>query len=327
MSTLCLAPRVPPKWTALQIPSQKGKVAIVTGANSGIGYETALELARKGAHVVLGCRNEERGRAAERTLQQTLSSDSEAGKVEFVPLNLGDLRSVQKFAVEITKTHPHVHLLINNAGIMGGAYGLSVDGYERQFATNHLGHFALTAHLFPLLKQTPDSRIVNVSSLMHRKASTWNEDEIMVTSEDHYQEMKNYSMTKLSNILFTHELARRMRAAGIEGVKAVACHPGITATSLATASAANSRGWWWWVIYKVTDLMPRQSCAMGSLPTLYAATGKDVASGNFFGPQHFQIFGYPVREDPSELSKSTSGATKLWTLSEKLTRLSFDVTK
>ncbi|GMF22665.1 unnamed protein product [Phytophthora lilii] len=284
-------------------------------------------LALKGAHVVLACRNEERGKEAETKLRDTLATTPDAGKVEFVKLDLGDLSSVHKFADDFKKSHDRLDLLINNAGIMGGGYGLSADGYERQFATNHLGHFALTAQLFPLLKQSAPSRVVNVSSMMHRSAPTWNEDDIMVTSEDKYREMDNYGVTKLSNILFTKELARRIKAAGVEGVTSVACHPGITATSLATASATNSKGWLWWLVYKITDLSPRQSCPMGALPTLYAATGSEVEGGDFFGPKHLKTFGYPVREEPSDLSKSESGAKKLWTLSERLAHLSFDIKK
>ncbi|KAG2776606.1 hypothetical protein Pcac1_g12738 [Phytophthora cactorum] len=219
MSDLSACPPLPDKWDASQIPSQQGRVAIVTGANSGIGYETALELA--------------------------------PGKVEFAKLDLGDLSSVKKFSEDFKKSHTRLDLLINNAGIMGGAWGLSVDGYERQFATNHLGHFALTAQMFPLLQQSTPSRIVNVSSIVHRSAPTWNEDEIMTTSEDKYREMDNYGVTKLSNILFTNELARRIKAAGIEGITAAACHPGVTATNLATASTTNSESWLWWLAFKV----------------------------------------------------------------------------
>ncbi|GMF23519.1 unnamed protein product [Phytophthora fragariaefolia] len=320
---------VPDNWDASHIashiPSQKGRVAIVTGANSGIGYETALELARKGAHVVLACRNEQRGREAEAKLRATLAATPEAGSVQFVTLDLGDLASVKQFSDDFTRRHARLDLLINNAGVMGGAYATTVDGYERQFATNHLGHFALTAQLFPLLKASAPSRVVNVSSMVHRAAPTWNEDDIMVTCADKYREMDNYGVTKLSNILFTKELARRIKAAGVQGVTSVACHPGITATSLATVSAASSDSWLWWMVYKVTDWSPRQSCPMGALPTLYAATGSDVEGGDFFGPKHLKTFGYPVREDPSELSKSESGAKKLWTLSERLTKLSFDI--
>ncbi|KAG1693552.1 hypothetical protein DVH05_023320 [Phytophthora capsici] len=318
-------PPVPDNWDATQIPSLKRKTVIVTGANSGIGYETALELARKGAHVILACRNEARGLEAESRLRANLSAVPDAGNVEFAQLDLGDLHSVQTFAKDFVKTHKRLDLLINNAGIMGGEWGLSADGYERQFATNHLGHFALTAQLFPLLKTSKPSRIVNVSSIMHRSAPTWNEDEIVTTKEETYRQMDNYGVTKLCNVLFTKELARRMESAGIDGVTATACHPGVTASNLATASTSNSGSWLWWFVYKATDLAPRQSCPMGALPTLYAATGSEVGGGDFFGPKHLKMFGYPVREDPSELSKSESGAKKLWTLSERLAHLSFDI--
>ncbi|KAL3663997.1 hypothetical protein V7S43_010884 [Phytophthora oleae] len=244
---------------------------------------------------------------------------------EFVQLDLGDLHSVQTFSKDFLKTHERLDLLINNAGIMGGPWGLSADGYERQFATNHLGHFALTAQLFPLLKASKPSRIVNVSSIMHRSTPTWNEDEIVTTSEEKYRQMDNYGVTKLCNVVFTKELARRIESARIDGVTATACHPGGTATNLATASTANSQSWLWWFMYKATDLAPRQSSPLGALPTLYAATGSEVEGGDFFGPKHLKMFGYPVREDPSEVTKSESVATKLWTLSERLARLPFDI--
>eukprot|EP00644_Phytophthora_capsici_P003292 jgi/Phyca11/541795/estExt2_Genewise1Plus.C_PHYCAscaffold_70711 len=301
------------EWDVAQIPSLHGKVAVVTGANSGLGYETALQLALKGAHVVLACRDEAKGLEAAARLNERLGTEVGRGSVQFLQLD------------DFVKTHKRLDLLINNAGIMGGEWGLSADGYERQFATNHLGHFALTAQLFPLLKTSKPSRIVNVSSIMHRSAPTWNEDEIVTTKEETYRQMDNYGVTKLCNVLFTKELARRIESAGIDGVTATACHPGVTASNLATASTSNSGSWLWWFVYKATDLAPRQSCPMGALPTLYAATGSEVGGGDFFGPKHLKMFGYPVREDPSELSKSESGAKKLWTLSERLAHLSFDI--
>ncbi|RLN58821.1 hypothetical protein BBJ28_00025057, partial [Nothophytophthora sp. Chile5] len=164
-------PQVPDNWDATQMSSQKGKVAIVTGANSGIGYETALELARHGAHVVLACRNEARGQRAEANIREILASTPDAGTVEFKQVDVSDLSSVKTFSEEFTKAHDRLDLLINNAGVMAVPYAKTVDGYERQFATNHLGHFALTAQLFPLLKQSASSRVVNTSSHGHRGAS------------------------------------------------------------------------------------------------------------------------------------------------------------
>ncbi|RLN55468.1 hypothetical protein BBJ28_00026174, partial [Nothophytophthora sp. Chile5] len=167
-------PQVPNHWDATQISSQKGKVAIVTGANSGIGYETALQLARHGAHVVLACRNEARGQQAEANIREILASTSDAGTVEFKQVDVSDLSSVQSFSEEFMKTHHRLDLLVNNAGVMAVPYSKTVDGYERQFATNHLGHFALTAQLFSLLKQSASSRVVNTSSYVHRGITATN---------------------------------------------------------------------------------------------------------------------------------------------------------
>ncbi|RLN15243.1 hypothetical protein BBJ28_00007126 [Nothophytophthora sp. Chile5] len=321
-------PPVPNQWDASQIPSQKGKLAVITGANSGIGYETALELARKGAHVVLACRNEVKGREAEASLRELLASSPDAGTVEVMQVDVSDLSSVQQFAADFKKTHERLDLLINNAGVMGGAYAKTVDGYERQFATNHLGHFALTAQLFDVVKKSSPSRIVNVSSLVHRHALAFNEDEIMVPDESKYSQWLNYANTKVCNILFTLELDRRLKASGTEGVSAVACHPGTTATNLLTAPSTSNSNWIWTTVFKFWAFMPRQTIPMGALPTLYAATGSEVEGGDFFGPKHVgSTFGYPVRETPSSLSQSTTAATKLWTLSERLAHLSFDIEK
>lgn len=317
------------KWDASCIPLQKGKLAVITGGNSGIGYETALHLARNGAHVVLACRSAERGREAETTIRETLAADSNAGTVEFMQVDVSDLSSVKRFAEEFKKTHDRLDLLINNAGVMGGAYAKTVDGYERQFATNHLGHFALTAQLFDVVKESTPARIVNVSSMVHRNAFwTFNEDEAMVTSAHKYSQWFTYANTKLCNILFTFELDKRMKAAGIEGIAAVACHPGTTSTNLLTTPSTSNSNWTWTTAFKLWALMPRQTIQMGALPTLYAATGGDVEGGDFFGPKHLNaMLGYPVRETPSKLSQSTTAATKLWTLSERLAQLSFDIKK
>ncbi|KAI9979925.1 hypothetical protein PInf_027459 [Phytophthora infestans] len=320
-------PQVPGNWDASQIPSQKGKVAVITGSNSGIGYETALQLARNGAHVVLACRNEERGREAEASIREALATIPDAGTVELMQVDVSDLSSVKQFTEEFKKTHNRLNLLINNAGIMGGVYIKTVDGYERQFATNHLGHFALTAHFFDLVKESTPARIINVSSMTHQNA-TWafDEDAIMVTNEPKYSQWLNYANTKLCNILFTFELDRRVKAAGLEGVTAVAYHPGTTSTNLLTAPSTLNSNWLWTTAFKMWTLMPRQTSATGALPNLYAATGSEVEGGDFFGPKGLNaMFGYPAREMPSKLSQSTAAATKLWTLSERLAHLSFDI--
>ncbi|KAG1693560.1 hypothetical protein DVH05_023324 [Phytophthora capsici] len=310
---------VPDNWDASHMPLT-GNIAIVTGANSGIGYWTALELARKGAHVILACRNEQRGGEAESQLREALATCPGAGEVEFMKLDVGSLSSVRVFSEMFKTKHNRLHLLINNAGVAGGDYALSEDGFELQFATNHLGHFALTSQLFGLLKKSSSSRIVNVSSQAHHQPKTFDENEIMLTSGQNYSPMHNYGVTKLYNIMFVKELGRRMKANGVDGV-----HPGLSVSGLTSKTAEASSSWLWWLFYKLAAYFPSQSSQMGALPTLYAAVGDDVESGDFFGPKHLGLYGYPVREIPSKLSDSKEAGKKLWAFSEGLANLSFDV--
>ncbi|KAE8989249.1 hypothetical protein PR002_g21504 [Phytophthora rubi] len=299
------APAIPDAWDVSQIPSRSGKVAIVTGANSGLGYETALQLASKGAHVVLACRSEERGREAETKLRDALSCARVLGA-----------------------GHDQLDLLVNNAGVMGGSYALSTDGYERMFATNHLGHFALTAQLFELLKRSAAARVVNVSSGLHKRGeASFNEDDVMVTSELRFGQVQTYGESKLCNILFTKELDRRLKAAGVDNVTAVACHPGYVATSLGANMAAANSNWVYWLLIRIVTLLPGgKTPEMGAMPTLYAATGTEVVGGDYIGPKD-RNSGSPARHEPAELCKSESAARKLWAASEKLTHVTFAVDK
>ncbi|KAG6945293.1 hypothetical protein JG687_00017387 [Phytophthora cactorum] len=319
-------PAIPDDWDVSRIPSLKGKVAVVTGANSGLGYETALQLAPKGAHVVLACRDDAKGLAAAATLNELLGTEPEHGSVQFLQLDVSDLKSVRKFAESIKRGHDRLDLLINNAGVMGGSYALSVDGYERLFATNHLGHFALTALLFELLKQSTAARIVNVSSGLHKRGeASFNEDEIMVTSEDKFGQVQTYGETKLCNILFTVELDQRVKAAGIENVTAVSCHPGYVATNLGANMAAANNNWLYWLVIKFMTLLPGgKSPEMGAMPTLYAAAGNEVVGGDYIGPKD-RSTGSPARHEAAKLCKSESAGKKLWAFSEKLASLTFVV--
>ncbi|KAF1334433.1 Ww domain-containing oxidoreductase, partial [Globisporangium splendens] len=315
---------VPDKWDATKIPSLKGKVAIVTGGNSGIGYETALELARKGANVVLACRSEERGKDAEAKIRDAIGGTPETGKVAFAKLDVSSLKSVQEFSDWFLATYDRLNILVNNAGIMAVPYSLTVDGYESQFATNHLGHFALTARLFDLLQKSAPSRIVNVSSGRHR-ASKFNEDEIMMP-EEKYSTLGAYADSKFCNMLFTKELDRRIKAAGIVGVMATACHPGATKSNL-SAAPSTENGFWLRLMWKIIQILPLfQESAMGALPTLYAAAAPNVQGGDHFGPRH-GMWGHPSLEAPSKQCESESAAKKLWTFSEKLSKLPFDISK
>lgn len=317
---------VPDKWDATKIQSLKGKVAVVTGANSGIGYETALELARKGAYVVLACRSEERGKQAETRLRDELAMTPSAGKVEFAKLDVGSLKSVKDFADTFLQTHERLDMLVNNAGILASGYEVTVDGYESQFAINHLGHFALVAHLFHLLKESTPSRIVNVSSMVHHDAK-FDEDNIVKAAKK-YDPWSVYGDSKLCNILFTKELDRRIKAAGIQGVTAVVAHPGLTETNIFSTSSTTG-GFFSRLKTKLFNLLPIfQPASMGALPTLYAATAPNVQGGDYFGPKGFkQLSGYPTLEEPSTISGSKSAAKKLWTLSEELAHLSFYLNK
>ncbi|CAH0484414.1 unnamed protein product [Peronospora farinosa] len=317
---------VPDAWDVSQIISQKNKVAIVTGANSGLGYETALQLALRGAHVVLACRNKAKGHDAESKLKKTLNRQSEHGSVSFMPLDVSDLTSVSTFVKTFKRVHTRLDLLVNNAGVMGGSYALSVDGYERLFATNHLGHFALTAQLFDLLKKSEASRVINVSSGLHKRGeASFNEDEIMATSEDKFGQWQTYGETKLCNILFTIEMDRRLKAAGITNVIVIACHPGYVATNLGANMAAANNNWIYWLVIKLITFLPGgKDPLMGAMPTLYAATGSEVIGGDYIGPKD-RGTGEPARHEPANVCKSESAGLKLWEYSEKLAKLTFTI--
>ncbi|TMW56822.1 hypothetical protein Poli38472_006832 [Pythium oligandrum] len=300
---------IPDKWDTTRMPSVAGQVAIVTGANSGIGYEAALELARKGAHVVLACRNEERGRDAVVRIQEALKETQDGGTVEFMQVDVGDFESVKRFTTE--------HL--------GIPYTETEDGFEAMLKTNHLGPFTLTAHLFDLLKVSAPSRIVNVSSLAHRTAYSFNEDKIQIT-KDKYEPWLAYSNTKLANLYFTLELARRFEANNITGVTAIACHPGFATTNL-SIPAIESQSRLYQAVYRVRTSLPMfQSAAMGALPTLYAAT--EAKSGQLIGPRGFKTWwGYPTVETPAKCANSLSAAKKLWEWSESVANTPFPIEK
>ncbi|KAE9308032.1 hypothetical protein PF008_g21080 [Phytophthora fragariae] len=323
-----LQPQVPSNWNATQMPSQVGKVAIVTGANSGIGFEMALELARKGANVVLACRNEERGLKAQADIVEQLATSTDAGSVKFMQVDMGDLNSVRNFCDEFKKTHSRLDILINNAGIGGGTYTKTADGYELVFATNYLGHFVLTAQLFELLKTSASSRVVSVGSFLHwYGAWVFDEDNIMASSEKEHGQLGTYSVSKLCLLLFTNELDRRLKAAEIDNVIAAAAHPGYRNTKIMKKTAEANSSWYWWMMYRTSALFPPQSAPKGALSALYAATADGVKGGDYYGPKYFDIYGYPIREDPSSVSRSETAAAKLWAYSEELTQAKFEVEK
>jgi NAD(P)-dependent dehydrogenase (short-subunit alcohol dehydrogenase family) len=307
-------------WNATHIPDQSGRTAVVTGANSGIGYVTARELARRGAAVTLACRSAARGRAAVIRLR----GEVPGAEVEFAALDLADLASVREFARAYGERHPRLDLLVNNAGVMALPYGRTADGFETQFGVNHLGHFALTGLLLPRLRAAaPGARIVNVSSGFHVLGDVRPEDldPDPARSADGYRRWTAYGRSKTANLLFTHELGRRFTAAG-STITAAAAHPGYASTNLhAGASAQEGRTLGSRVMALGNGLLA-QPAASGALPTLYAATAPGVGQDAFYGPR----LGWRGAPAPSWRAKRTlddAAGERLWAASEKLTGVSY----
>ena len=290
-------------WTAAQLEEQGGKLAVVTGANSGIGLETARALAARGAQVVLACRDAGRGEAA---VAQILAGAS-AARVELAPLDLGSLASVRAFAAGLRTRHERLDLLINNAGVMIPPLGRTEDGFELQIGINHLGHFALTGLLLEPLLAAPAGRVVVVASLAHRAASLELDD--LSWERRRYSPWRAYAQSKLANLLYMNELQRRLEGQGARAICAAA-HPGWTATNLQQHSG---------FIQRVNPLLA-QSPAQGAWPTLYAATASEVRGGDYFGPAGlFELKGSPRRVGSSARSRDPELAARLWARSAALT--------
>jgi NAD(P)-dependent dehydrogenase (short-subunit alcohol dehydrogenase family) len=296
------------------VPDQRGRTAVVTGANSGIGLEAARALAQRGARVVLACRDSGRAEDAASRVRAA-SSGAEVGTVR---LDLASLASVREAAGHLRSRYERLDLLINNGGVMVPPYERTVDGFELTFATNHLGHFALTGLLLDRLLATPGSRVVTVSSVAHARGAM-NFDDLQ--SDRGYSPEHAYDQSKLANVLFTYELDRRLRAAGAE-TRALACHPGIVLTGLYKTSSRLERA----------ALSPRlrllnsrfvQSAAMGALPTLRAATDPAASGGEFYGPPGRGYTGYPVLVESSPRSHDEAVQRRLSEESERLTRVTF----
>ncbi|WP_053850021.1 oxidoreductase [Streptomyces sp. NRRL B-24085] len=304
-------------WSAEDVPGQNGRVAVVTGANSGIGYATARELARRGARVLLACRSEARGVAA----RDRLAGEVPDADVEFAHLDLGDLASVREFAT--TYPHDRLDLLVNNAGVMALPYGTTADGFEIQFGTNHLGHFALTGLLLPRLLGTPGARVVTVSSPVHALA---NIDIADLNSERRYRRWTAYARSKTANLLFVHELARRLAAHGSD-VVAAAAHPGYAATNLQAAGPRMAGRRTAERLMSVGNRFFAQSADAGALPTLYAATAPDVPPDSFTGPSLAGWRGSPAPTWRAPWTRDDRVSQRLWTASEELTGVTYDALK
>lgn len=300
-------------WTANDIPDQTGRTAVVTGANSGIGYCAAKELARHGALVVLACRSVERGQAA----ADRLVAEVPQARAVFQRLDLGDLSSVRAFAEEFDGDR--LDLLVNNAGVMALPYAQTADGFETQFGVNHLGHFALTGLLMPKLLATPGARVVSVSSGMHAVA---NVDLGDLNSERRYRRWIAYGRSKSANLLFIHELTRQVEATGADLV-AAAAHPGYAETNLQTAGAKLEGRKHAERVIHLGNRIVGQSPEAGALPTLYAATAPGVAPDSFTGPQFLGWRGAPSRSWRASWTKDDRAGELLWTASEQLTGVTY----
>jgi len=308
------------EWTADDIPDQSGKTVLVTGGNSGLGYETVLQLARKGARVLLAARDRGRGTAA----LERLGAEAPGSQAELAQIDLADLTSIERFAAMFLAGGESLDLLINNAGVMAIPHReTTAQGYERQFGTNHLGHFALTGRLLPALARRPGSRVVTVSSNRHKSAKGIDFDDLQ--AEHGYRPWGAYDQSKLANAMFVLELDRRLRAVGLDIVSAGA-HPGFAHTNL-QVSGPRSGG---------TSLVARgmglatrlfaQPARDGALPTLYAATAAGVHGGDYFGPDGpGEMRGHhPTLVQFSAAAHDQAAAARLWAVSEELTGVTFE---
>lgn len=294
------------RWDAKDIPDLEGRTAVVTGANSGLGLETARLLAAAGARVILACRNQVKGEAAV----------AQVGPgAELVALDLGSLSSIEQAAEEVKGKASRLDILVNNAGLMAIDQARTADGFEMQLGVNHLGHFAFTAHVLPLLLAAPDARVVNVSSVGHRLGAIAFDD--LMFDRRRYDRWRAYFQSKLANLLFTSELERRLRLAG-SPAKALAAHPGATGTDLGQEGTGLTN-----VFLRPYERLG-QPVRLGALPVVRAAVDPKAKGGQYFGPQ-FMFFGYPVLETPSRRARNGDDAKRLWDESEKLTGTKFAI--
>jgi NAD(P)-dependent dehydrogenase (short-subunit alcohol dehydrogenase family) len=300
------------KWTTADIPDQTGRVAVITGANTGLGYETALALAEHGAHVVLAVRNLDKGKDA----ASRITAAGPRGEVALQELDLTSLESVRAAAGQLRSDYDHIDLLINNAGVMYPPKENTKDGFELQFGTNHLGHFALTGLLLDRLLPVAGSRVVTVSSIGHRIRADIHFDDLQW--EHSYNRVSAYGQAKLANLLFTYELQRRLAPHGT--TIAVAAHPGGSNTEL----MRHLPGWAAAFYPAIAPLF--QDAAMGALPTLRAASDPAVLGGQYYGPGGFaQTRGYPKVVGSSRKSHDVERQRRLWTVSEELTGVTYPV--
>ncbi len=305
-----------PKWTEADIPELDGKVVVVTGANSGLGFETARALTTHGAHVIMACRNPDKAQAAAASIRKSHPQAS----LELAALDLSSLSSVRAFSKALHDQHARLDVLVNNAGIMAIPYTKTVDGFEMQFGTNHLGHFALTGLVLDILLAAPAPRVVNVASQAHLMGKVRFDD---LAWERDYAKWPAYGMSKLANLLFTYELDRRVQRAGLT-LRSIAAHPGYAATNLQHVGHELSGSKMMGTMTRLGNPILGQSAAMGALPQLYAAVADDANGGDYIGPRGlFGARGYPTKAKSNARSHDADSAKQLWEVSEQLTNVRF----
>ena len=303
-------------WIEQNIPDLTGKVAVITGANSGLGFEAAQILAAKGAHIVLAVRDVAKGEQAAQEIKGVVP----AASLEVLSLDLASLASARRFAEAFPAAYSRLDMLINNAGVMAIPRRVTADGFEMQFGTNHVGHFALTGLLLPLILKTPSSRIVTVSSGAHMFGKI-NFDDLQ--SERSYSKFGVYGQSKLANLLFAYELQRRLEAAG-SGAISVAAHPGYASTNLQSVGPQMEGSKLGARTMSAANRILAQSAAMGALPEVYAATSPAVRGGDYIGPDGFMgQKGFPQKVGSNGRSYDQEVAARLWSVSEELTGVGY----
>jgi NAD(P)-dependent dehydrogenase (short-subunit alcohol dehydrogenase family) len=301
------------KWDMSSIGDQDGKTVIITGANSGIGFEAARAFSRRGARVVFACRSPKKAEKAISLLREEFPD----AEMKFIPLDLSSLTSVKEFADQFSGHYNRLDVLLNNAGIMMVPFGITEDGFEKQIGINHFGHFALTGLLMGHLEKTPGARVVNISSNAHHGGEIDFSD--LLYQKSRYTPMGAYQRSKLANLLFTYELKRRLEDRGVDAL-ALAAHPGISATGLADHFVIQPLTW----LVRGAMKLAFQSAEMGALPGLRAAVDPAAKSGEYYGPDgKGERSGYPVVVLSNPASRDSDGARRLWELSEKLTGVEY----
>jgi NAD(P)-dependent dehydrogenase (short-subunit alcohol dehydrogenase family) len=302
-------------WTEKNVPDQSGRLAIVTGSNTGLGYDTARVLAGRGAHVVMAVRDTAKGEAAADRIRQL----SPGAQVSVRKLDLGSLASVRGAGAEMASEYPRIDLLINNAGVMYPPKQTTTDGFELQFGTNHLGHFALTGLLLGNLLPVEGSRVVVVASIAHNIRAKIDFEDLQ-WEHRRYDRVAAYGQSKLANLMFAYDLQRRLAAANTKTI-AVAAHPGVAATELVRHIPGAGLPGVNWLSGRLLN-----SAEMGALPTLRAATDPAVKGGQYWGPDGFrELRGHPVLVDSTKQSKDVAIQERLWKVSEELTGVTFPV--